>query len=97
MDIFIKYFENSNITNLDYNGKDVWITIKNGERYRVEDKIEEQLIDRFLREVTILSDNEWGTINPLLEAKIDGMVIVILHSSVTVDGSTNIAITKSNR
>ncbi|MEE0862855.1 MAG: hypothetical protein U0L79_07725 [Lachnospiraceae bacterium] len=93
---FKKYFVNSNVTNLDYNGKDIWITTKNGERYRVEDKIEEQLIDGFLQEVKILSDNEWGTMNPLQEVMIDGLVIVILHSSVTVDCSMNIVITKSN-
>lgn len=92
---FWKYICANEVTDIDYNGRSLWITDVENERYPVAesgitDKFVEQFSHRIANEVSLPFNKK----NPLLEAETDMLRISIVHESVAVSGRS-ICIRKS--
>lgn len=92
---FWKYIQDQKVTDIDYNGRQLWITDVENERYPVKsggitDKFVEQFSHRIANEVS----KPFNRKNPLLEAETDTLRISIVHESVAVSGRS-ICIRKS--
>lgn len=92
---FWKYVKDPKVTDIDYNGRELWITDVENERYSAKcsgmtDKFVEQFSHRIANEVS----RPFNRKNPLLEAETDTLRISIVHESVAVSGRS-ICIRKS--
>lgn len=92
---FWKYVKDPKVTDIDYNGRELWITDVENERYSANcsgmtDKFVEQFSHRIANEVS----RPFNRKNPLLEAETDTLRISIVHESVAVSGRS-ICIRKS--
>lgn len=90
-----RYVKNERITDIDYNGSQLWITDVGNERYLVEnsgitDKFVEQFSHRIANEVSKPFNKKCN----LLEAETDTLRISIVHESVAISGRS-ICIRKS--
>lgn len=92
--VFWKYIAEPNVTDVDYNGSELWITdIKRG-RYRARERITEQFIDVFAHNISNCVNRQFNNANKVLEADTRELRISIIHNSAATSG-ISICIRKS--
>ncbi len=92
---FWKYVQNPKVTDIDYNGRELWITDVENERYVVTDvKITAKFLEQFSHRIANEVSKPFNRKNCLLEAETDTLRISIVHESVAVSGRS-ICIRKS--
>ncbi len=82
-----KYIEDTDITDVDYNGKELWLTYVDGRHEKVDspemtDSFVKILIQRIANEVSKPFNNS----NPILEAETKDLRISVLHETVSQTG-----------
>lgn len=92
--IFWKYIESPTVTDIDYNGKELWVTDFEKGRYQAEDEITEQFLNTFTHNISNCVNKQFNHANKILEADTKELRISILHDSVAASG-TSICIRKS--
>lgn len=96
---FLQYLKRDDITDVDFNGRDLWIRDVNVGRVKVTDKdVIEQLTENFIESFTAAVSNMLGenltATNPTLEAETGNYRITVVHKSVAITG-TGICIRKT--
>lgn len=90
----LPYVEDDDITDINWNGEDLWIdSLKKG-RYKEECKISNHFVDQFSMKVSNLVNRSFNQYEPVLEAETDTLRISIIHSAVTNTG-TSLSIRKT--
>lgn len=75
------------ITDVDWNGRELWLTTNSNERRQVNNtEIEERFMRRFAQRIANLSGSQFNKLNPVLEAETENLRISILHESRAVTG-----------
>lgn len=77
---------NDAITDVDYNGSDVWTTDSNNCRRRAEVSIDVDFVEQFTQRVANGVSKPFNKQNPILEAETDCLRITIVHESVALTG-----------
>lgn len=91
---FWKYICEPDVTDIDYNGRMLWITdIKKG-KYRAEEKITDSFLSTFTHNISNCVNKQFNNANKVLEADTKELRISILHDTVTASG-ISICIRKS--
>ncbi|MCR5452200.1 MAG: CpaF/VirB11 family protein [Lachnospiraceae bacterium] len=89
------YVCDDEITDIDYNGRDLWLTTCKNERYRCRQaNITEDFVEEFTRRVSNTVSKPFHKQSPILEAETDTLRITIVHESAAISGRT-ICIRKS--
>lgn len=84
---FWKYIENDDITDVDFNGVDLWITDTKNRRIKIENAgVTPAFINAFSQRVANQVSKPFNKMNNLLEAETDTLRISILHESAAVSG-----------
>lgn len=82
-----KYIQDMDVTDVDYNGKDLWLTYIDGHRQKVEDV---DLTDNFIKILIQRIANEvskpFNNSEPILEAETKDLRISVLHETVAQTG-----------
>ncbi len=86
-----KYVNNEDITDIDYNGKEVWLTNIYNERYRlsqefVDENITTGFVEQFTQRIANVVSRQFNKRNPQLEAETSELRVTILHESVAHSG-----------
>lgn len=86
-----KYIGNEEITDVDYNGKEVWLTNIYNERYRVSQSfVDENLtpafVEQFTQRIANVVSRQFNKQNPELEAETSELRVTIVHESVARSG-----------
>lgn len=86
-----KYVANPDITDIDYNGKEIWITNVYNERYRVnqqyvDEHITPTFVEQFTQRIANVVSRQFNKRNPELEAETSELRVTILHESVARSG-----------
>lgn len=92
--VFWKYLLLPNVTDVDYNGKELWITDLKKGRYRANEAVSEQFIHTFTHNISNCVNKQFNHANKILEADTKELRISIIHDSVTASG-ISICIRKS--
>ena len=92
--IFWKYIQDENVTDVDYNGREIWITDLVRGHYKAEEKPDEKFLVQFTHMVANCVNRQFNRANKILEADTRELRISILHKSVSI-GGTSICIRKS--
>lgn len=92
---FFPYVVDEKVTDIDYNGRAVWLTTTDGGRTLCEDVLcTEDFIHQFTARVANTVSKPFHKQSPILEAETDTLRITIVHDSVALSGTT-ISIRKS--
>lgn len=86
-----KYVANQDITDIDYNGKEVWVTNVFNERYKVnqeyvDENITGAFVEQFTQRIANVVSRQFNKRNPELEAETSELRVTILHESVAKSG-----------
>lgn len=88
-----KFVEDDEITDVDYNGKELWLTNINNERYKVNQEfvkknISMSFLEQFTQRIANVVSRQFNKMNPELEAETSELRVTILHESVAKSGRT---------
>lgn len=84
---FYKYLQDDEITDVDYNGKDVWIKDVYNRRYKVDEpEITPRFVNDFCQRVADVASKSFNRNMPVLEAETKDYRITCVFDSVTVSG-----------
>ena len=92
--VFWNYIISPNVTDIDYNGSELWITDLKKGHYRAEETVTEHFLQSFTHNISNCANRQFNYANKVLEADTKELRISILHDSVAVSG-TSICIRKS--
>lgn len=86
-----KYVTSTEITDIDYNGREIWLTNIYNERYRLNRELtDEQMtpmfVEQFTQRIANLVSQQFNKRNPQLEAETSELRITILHESIAKSG-----------
>lgn len=84
--VFWKYLEIPEVTDVDYNGRELWITHLKKGRYRVNEEITEEFLCAFTHNISNCVNKQFNNANKILEADTKELRISILHDSVASSG-----------
>lgn len=86
---FWPYVENGVITDIDFNGRDLWITNTENERTKVEEHgITKEFIEKFSHYIANNVSRAFNKVENLLEADTGTLRISIIHESSAISGRT---------
>ena len=86
-----KYVDNEDITDIDYNGKEIWVNNVYNERYRlnqefVNEFMTQAFVEQFTQRIANVVSRQFNKRNPQLEAETSELRVTILHESVAHSG-----------
>ena len=86
-----KYVDNTDITDIDYNGTEIWVTNIYNERYKlnqefVQEHMTTAFVEQFTQRIANLVSRQFNKRNPQLEAETSELRVTILHESVAHSG-----------
>ena len=84
----LPYIKNDNITDINYNGTDVWVDDLTRGRYKTDIKLSNSFIERFSTRVADTVSASFNQYNPVLEAETDTLRISIVHEEYANTGRT---------
>ena len=65
--VFWKYLMQPGVTDVDYNGKELWITDLKRGRYRAKERLSEQFISAFTHNISNCVNKQFNNANKILE------------------------------
>ena len=88
-----KYVSNQDITDIDYNGTELWLTNVFNERFKVnqqyvEEHITPAFVEQFTQRIANVVSRQFNKRNPKLEAETSELRVTVLHESVARSGRT---------
>lgn len=90
----LPFVQNETITDINWNGKELWIDDIMTGRQRLDVVLEEDFVNQFSAHVANIESASFNKYNPILEADSGGLRISIIHESCTETGRS-ISIRKS--
>lgn len=84
--VFWQYIVNTNVTGINYNGQELWITDLKKGRYKVTDAVSEKFLTQFSHNVANCVNKQFNSAAPVLEADTKELRISILHPSIAKSG-----------
>ncbi len=84
--VFWKYLSIPEVTDVDYNGKELWITHLKKGRYRAEEEVSEAFLSAFTHHISNCVNKQFNNANKILEADTKELRISILHDSAATSG-----------
>lgn len=92
---FLQYIKDPEITDVDYNGQDMWVTdVHNRKTKTTKEPLSNTFIERFVRSVANAKSFDFNQKHPVMEAETKELRISIVHESRAVSG-TSICIRKT--
>lgn len=88
---FWKFIVNEEITDIDYNGREVWLTNIYNERYKVstayvEENFSAAFVEQFTQRIANVVSRQFNKRYPELEAETSELRVTIVHESVSRSG-----------
>lgn len=84
--VFWQYIQNPDVTDIDYNGSQLWITDLKRGRYKAEEKVTEAFLVSFCHNIANAVNKQFNNANKVLEADTKELRISIIHDSVAISG-----------
>lgn len=82
----LPFIVDANITDINWNGKDLWIDDVEKGRYLIPVKLDNKFISVFCQKISNAVNENFNKYYPLLEAETDNLRISIVHETVTNTG-----------
>ena len=92
--VFWKYIIQDDVTGINYNGTDLWITDLRKGRYKAEETVTDRFLSQFVHNIANSVNKQFNSVNNVLEADTKELRISVLHASIAKSG-TSVSIRKS--
>lgn len=93
--VMLPYIQDDNITDINWNGSQLWVDDLTKGRYLIEDvKLDSKFIKTFTSNISNIVSRNFNKMSPLLEAETDTLRVSIIHPDVAKTG-TSISIRKT--
>lgn len=84
-----KFVNNNEITDVDYNGTDLWLTDINNKRTKVKNPdISPEFVEQFCQRIANIKSVDFNQKNPVVEIETDNLRMSIVHDSAAVSGKS---------
>lgn len=87
-DILDKYFSNKNITDISFNGKDIYLQDNTKGRYKAEETVESAEVEKYIKQITYQNNQQFNDENPILDTEFPNLRINAIHKSISPYGIT---------
>lgn len=87
-DILDKYFNNPNITDISFNGKELYVQDNVKGRYKINDNIVSDDVERYIKQITYQNNRQFNDEQPILDTEFPNMRINAIHKSISPYGIT---------
>lgn len=87
-EILSKLFKDKNITDISFNGNDIYVQDNKKGRYKLEEVVEYKDIDDYIKQLTYESNKEFNNEEPILNLDYPGLRVSALHKSISPYGTT---------
>ena len=84
--VIYPYVCDDDITDIDFNGTNLWLTYSNNYRESVDDLLSDEFVDQFSARVSNAVSKPFNKQYPVLEAETEFLRITIVHESVAMSG-----------
>ena len=89
-----KYIKEPEVTDIDFNGRSLWITDLKKGRYEAKEVLTDQFLSSFTHNISNCVNKQFNNANKVLEADTKELRISVLHPSIASSG-ISICIRKS--
>lgn len=89
-----KLIDNDDVTDINWNGEDLWVDLKSKGRHKLEHKLSDAFIQRIGAKLSDMMRTQFNGYTPLLEAETDELRISIIHED-AADTGCSISIRKT--
>ena len=87
-DILEKYFNNKNITDISFNGKEIYVQDNIKGRYKIEEKIDSNDVERYIKQITYQNNQQFNDEQPILDTEFPNLRINAVHKTLSPYGIT---------
>lgn len=84
--LLLPYIQDDNVTDINYNGEDVWIDDLINGRYKSDIVLTNEFVNQFSTKIADIVSENFNQYEPLLEAETETLRISIIHESVANTG-----------
>lgn len=81
-----QYIEDDSITDIDFDGRKLWLSNTSNERYSPELQLPADFVNAFAKRVANCVSKQFHKQSPVLEAETDTLRITIVHESAAISG-----------
>ncbi|MBQ1843794.1 MAG: Flp pilus assembly complex ATPase component TadA [Lachnospiraceae bacterium] len=81
-----QYIEDDSITDIDFDGRRLWLSNTSNERYSPEVQLPADFVNAFAKRVANCVSKQFHKQSPVLEAETDTLRITIVHESAAISG-----------
>lgn len=81
-----RYIEDDSITDIDYDGKKLWLSDTSNNRYSPDAALPDEFVEAFTKRVANCVSKQFHKQSPVLEAETDTLRITIVHESAAISG-----------
>ncbi len=92
--VFLPYVQKKEVTDIDFNGRELWITDLELGRYCAKAIVTEEFVEEFTHRISNRVNKPFNRVHNILEAETETLRISIIHESAAVSGRS-ICIRKS--
>ncbi len=86
--ILYPYIVEDNVTDINWNGRQIWIDDLDKGRYMVPDVLSDAFVDRFILLLSNVTNSPFNRMNPVLEAETEELRISVVHPCIAHSGAT---------
>lgn len=86
--VLYQYIVDDDVTDINWNGRQLWIDDLTKGRYYAEEVLEPAFVERFSTLVSNVSNTQFNRMNPVLEAETEELRISIVHQCVAHTGAS---------
>ena len=87
-DILKKYFEDKNITDISFNGKEIYVQDNVKGRYKIEEVVDASDVERYIKQITYQNNQQFNDEQPILDTEFPNLRINAVHRTLSPYGIT---------
>lgn len=87
-DVLDKYFKNKNITDISFNGKEIFVQDNVKGRYKTDEVIDIKDVENYIKQITYQNNQQFNDEQPILDTEFPNLRINAVHKSISPYGTT---------
>ena len=87
-DILKKYFEDKNITDISFNGKEIYVQDNVKGRYKIEENVDASDVEKYIKQITYQNNQQFNDEQPILDTEFPNLRINAVHKTLSPYGIT---------
>ena len=87
-DVLDKYFKNKNITDISFNGKEIFVQDNIKGRYKTDEVIDIKDVENYIKQITYQNNRQFNDEQPILDTEFPNLRINAVHKSISPYGTT---------